>query len=52
MDSYLPQNISNKTEVKDNNLDLEETYNISHNYTKDEIAQKVFGGVDLKKLKG
>jgi hypothetical protein len=43
--------VLSKTEVKDNNQDLEETYNISHSYTKDEIAQKVFGGINLKKLK-
>lgn len=44
--------VLSKTDVKDNNQDLEETYNISHYYTKDEITQKVFGGLDLKKLKG
>jgi len=44
--------VLSKTEVKDNNQDLDETYNILHNYTKDEIAQKIFGGLDLTKLKG
>lgn len=39
-----------KNNIVNNKLD--ETNDIQHNYTAHEIAQKVFGGLDLKKLKG
>jgi len=41
-----------RKEITDKNTELDEAYSFIHNYTTHEIAQKVFGGLDLKKLKG
>lgn len=44
--------VLSRKEITDNNKQLNENYVIHHSYTSEEIAQKVFGHIDLTKLKG
>ena len=44
--------VLSRTNISENNKDMKDNYEIKHEYTGHEIAQLIFGKIDLTKLKG